>query len=82
VVNLLGVTEPMVGWKQAPLSTITLCILVLRSVSILFVLKWNNERMHVFIHLRMISVLNDQVMCMHLSSCGLILLIDHLYALA
>jgi hypothetical protein len=36
--------------------------------------------MHVFIHIRMVFVLNDQVMYIHLSSCGLMLLIDSLYA--
>jgi hypothetical protein len=36
--------------------------------------------MYVFIHLSMVSVLNDQVMCTHLPSRGLMFLIDHLYA--
>jgi hypothetical protein len=35
--------------------------------------------MHVFIHLRMVYVLNDQVMCMHLYSYELMLMIDRLY---
>jgi hypothetical protein len=43
VVNLLGVTELMVGWKQAPFSIVASCLLVLISVSMLCVLKWNNE---------------------------------------
>jgi hypothetical protein len=43
VVNLLGVTEPMVGWKRAPLSTVASRLLVLISVFMLCALKWNNE---------------------------------------
>jgi hypothetical protein len=43
VVNPLGVIEPMVGWKQAPLSAVASRCPVLISVSILCVLKWNKE---------------------------------------
>jgi hypothetical protein len=42
VVNLLGVTEPMVGWKQAPVSAVASLYLVLISVFILYALNWNN----------------------------------------
>jgi hypothetical protein len=67
VINPLGVTEPMVGWKQAPLLAVTSRLLVQISVFMLCALKWNNELMHVCIHLRLASVLNDRVMCMYLS---------------
>jgi hypothetical protein len=40
VVNPLGVTEPMVGWKRAPFPAVTSRCLVLISVSILYPLKW------------------------------------------
>jgi hypothetical protein len=40
VVNPLGVTEPMVGWKHAPLLAVASCYLVLISVSILYALNW------------------------------------------
>jgi hypothetical protein len=42
VVNPLGVTEPMVGLKKAPLSAVASRLLVLISVFILCALKWNN----------------------------------------
>jgi hypothetical protein len=42
VVNQLGVIEPMVGWKQTPLSVVASCYLVLISVFILYALNWNN----------------------------------------
>jgi hypothetical protein len=40
VVNPLGVTDPMVGWKRSPLPTFSSHYLVLISVSILYVLNW------------------------------------------
>jgi hypothetical protein len=40
VVNPLGVTEPMVGWKRAPLPVVASRYLVLISVSILYALNW------------------------------------------
>jgi hypothetical protein len=40
VVNPLGVTEPMVGWKQAPLLAFASHYLVLISVFILYVFNW------------------------------------------
>jgi hypothetical protein len=67
VVNPLRVTEPMVGWKWAPLSAVASCLLVLISVFMLCALKWNNECMHVCIHLRLASILTNLVMCMYLS---------------
>jgi len=76
VVNPSGVTEPMVGWKHTPILAVASHLLVLIRVFILFALKWNTGWTHVFIHLRMVSVLNDEAMCMHLSSCELMLLID------
>jgi hypothetical protein len=39
VVNPLGVTEPMVGWKQAPLSAVASHYLVLISIFLLYVLN-------------------------------------------
>ena len=50
MVNPLGVTEPMVGWKQTPFSTITSRLLVLISVFILCALKWNNGWIPVYIY--------------------------------
>jgi hypothetical protein len=40
VVKPLGVTEPMVGWKRAPLSAVASRYLVLISVFILYALNW------------------------------------------
>jgi hypothetical protein len=40
VVNLLGVIEPMVGWKWAPFPVVASCYLVMISVSILYALNW------------------------------------------
>jgi hypothetical protein len=40
---LLGVNEPMVGWKQEPLSKVASRLLFLIIFFIFCVLKWNNE---------------------------------------
>jgi hypothetical protein len=61
VINTLGVTEPMVGWKQAPLSAVTSCSMVLISVFLPYVLNCK-QWMHVSIYMSIkdsFSVLND-----------------------
>jgi hypothetical protein len=55
VVNPLGVTEPMVGWKRAPLPAVTSRYLVLISVFILYELNW--ELMVACMYLHMINVM-------------------------
>ena len=50
MVNLLGVTEPMIGWKQAPLSAVASRLLVRISVFMLCTLNWE-QWMHVCIYI-------------------------------
>jgi hypothetical protein len=40
VVNHLGVTEPIVGWKRKPLLEVASHFLVLKSFLILYALNW------------------------------------------
>jgi hypothetical protein len=51
VVNLLGVSEPMVGWKRAPLLVVASRYLILISIFLLYVLNWNNGGMYGFIYM-------------------------------
>jgi hypothetical protein len=51
VVNPLGVTEPMVGWKWAPLPAVASRYLVLISVFILYALNWELMVACMYLHI-------------------------------